>query len=79
MTASLFFTVLLASLATVGLGVYLLRILGFKDLPPTLLLGAGYGLGVVTLAKLLHLASNVGIALNTAGWILVSLGLVAVG
>ena len=79
MTASSFFTVLLASLATVGLGVYLLRILGFKNLPPTLLLGAGYGLGAVALAKLLHLASNVGVALDTAGWILVSLGLVAVG
>ena len=79
MTASLFFTVLLASLATVGLGVYLLRILGFKNLPPTLLLGAGYGLGAVALAKLLHLASNVGVALDTAGWILVSFGLLAVG
>ena len=79
MTTSLFLSVSLASLATLGLGVGLLRILRLKDIPPTLLLGAGYGLGVVTIGKLLHLGANAGLALNSSSWMLVSLGLVAVG
>ena len=79
MTASLLITVSLASLATLGLGVRLLRIPGFRNLPPTLLVGAGYGLGVVAVAKLLHLGNYAGATLHTAGWVAVSLGLVTVG
>ena len=79
MTVALFLTILLASLATVGLGAGLLRIFGFGALPGTLKLGAGYGLGVVAIAKFLHLSSFAGITLDAAGWIAVSLGLVAAG
>lgn len=79
MTVALFLTILLASLATVGLGAGLLRIFGFGALPSTLKLGAGYGLGVVALAKFLHLSSFAGFTLDAAGWIAVSLGVGAAG
>ena len=75
-----FFTalsVLAASAATIGLGAALLRLLGFRGLPKSLLLGVSYGAGVVIAAKLLHLASYLGFALSTASWIAVVTGLIA--
>ena len=75
-----FFTalsVLAASTGTIGLGAALLFLLGFRGLPKSLLLGASYGAGVVIAAKLLHLASFLGLALSTASWIAVAIGLIA--
>ena len=77
MNTSVILAVLLASLATVGLGVSLLRVVGFKSLPTTLMLGAGYGVGVVVISQLLHLASHADVGLSMAGWCLVGLGLAA--
>lgn len=75
-----FFTavsVLAASAATIGLGAALLCLLGFRGLPKSLLLGVSYGAGVVIAAKLLHLASCLGLALSTASWVTVAMGLIA--
>lgn len=79
LTASQLFVVIAASLATVGFGVGVLRVFGLRDLPHTLLLGAGYGVGAVTVAKLLHLAAHAGVPLSTAGWLVVVVGLAASG
>lgn len=68
---------LAASAATAGLGAALLRVLGFSDLPKSLVLGVGYGIGVVVSAKLLQLLSYLGIALSTSSWMTVATGLLA--
>lgn len=70
-------SVLAASTATIGWGAALLRLLGFKGLPKSLLLGVSYGAGVVITAKLLHLASYLGLALSASSWATVAVGLIA--
>lgn len=57
----------------------MLHVIGFRKLPLTLLLGSGYGVGTIAVAKLLHLASLTGASLTGAGWVMVFLGLCAGG
>ena len=69
------FITILASSATVGLGAAFLRIFGFVALPPTLFLGASYGVGMVSIGTLLHWTSHTGVALSMLSWVAVAVGI----
>ena len=73
---SLIITVLTA-LATLGLGAALLHLLQLRNLPPSLTVGAGYGLGVVTIGKVLLWASYVDLPLSVSSWLVVTAGISA--
>ena len=77
MSAISLIAILLAALATVGLGAALLQILRFENLPPSLTVGVGYGLGVVTIGKVLLWASFAGLPLSVSSWVMVTTGITA--
>lgn len=72
-------TIALAALATAALGTSLLRLLQFRDLPRSLTLGAGYGIGAVIAGKGLAWASLMGLSLNISSWAVTTAGLLMGG
>lgn len=79
MSAFSLIVILLAALATVGLGAALLQILRLKHLPSSLTVGMGYGLGVVAIGKVLLWAPYAHLSLSVASWVMVVVGLAAGG
>ena len=77
MSAFSLIIILLAALATLGLGAALLQILHLKHLPPSLTVGVGYGLGVVAIGKALLWASYANLPLGVASWVMVAIGITA--
>ena len=77
MDAFTLLTVVVAALGTVGLGVAILQLLRLRDIPLSLKLGAGYGLGMVAISQVISWGSLVGVSLSTASWAVVTTGLLA--